>query len=116
VNGVPIEQVKEFKYLGRIIRQDDNDLSAVEWNLKQARQEWGSIRRLLLKKSASPKTMAKFYKAIVQSVLLYGSESWVLSVHSKRKLESFHRRCARCITGRHIHPNEEGILDISKQC
>jgi hypothetical protein len=65
--------------------------------------------RLLLKKSASPKTMAKFYKAIVQSVLLYGSESWVLSAHSIRKLESFHRRCPRCITGRHIHPNEEGI-------
>jgi hypothetical protein len=36
VIGVSIEQVKEFKYLGCIIKQDDNDLSAVEWNSKRA--------------------------------------------------------------------------------
>ena len=48
--------------------------------------------------------MSIFYKVpvIVLKVLLYGSESWVLTDHIKRKLNSFHNRCARFITGRHI--------------
>jgi hypothetical protein len=37
VNGVPIEQVKQVKYLGRIIRQDDNDLSEVKKALSSMR-------------------------------------------------------------------------------
>ena len=48
--------------------------------------------------------MSIFYKVpvIVLKVLLYGSESWVLTDHIKRKLNSFHNICARFITGRHI--------------
>jgi len=108
VNGVPIKTVREFKYLGRMLEDNDDDLPAVERNLKRARQKWGRISRILSKKSARPKAMATFYKAIVQSVLLYGSESWVLSKCMWRKLRSFHRRCARYITGRHIRENADG--------
>jgi hypothetical protein len=36
VNGLLVEQAKEFKYLRRMIKQDDNNLSAVEWNLERA--------------------------------------------------------------------------------
>ena len=52
--------------------------------------------------------MASFYKAIVQSVLLYGAESWVISERTLLKLRSFHRRCARYITGQHIRENDDG--------
>jgi hypothetical protein len=69
---------------------ESNNVSAMGWNLKRARQKWGSIRRLLLKMSASPTTMARFYKALFSqcfySVRILG--------FAKRKLESFHRRCA----------------------
>jgi hypothetical protein len=46
--------------------------------------------------------MSTFYKAIIQSILLYGSESWVLSKYMLQKLNTFHNMCARYITGRHI--------------
>jgi hypothetical protein len=51
--------------------------------------------------------MATFYKLIVQSVLLYGSESWVLKKYMVGKLNSFHHMCARFITGRHIQQIDE---------
>ena len=52
--------------------------------------------------------MAYFYKAIVQSILLYGAETWVISEPKMRKLRTFHRSCARFITNRFIRPAEDG--------
>jgi len=108
VQGVPIENVSEFKYLGRVVNNKDDDRPAVRMNLKKARAKWGRISRILSKEGANPKAMASFYKAIVQSVLLYGSESWVLTLSMENELQSFHRRCARYITGQHIRQNADG--------
>ncbi len=52
--------------------------------------------------------MGYFYKAIVQAVLLYGSESWVLTKSNMRQLRSFHSRVARFLTGRHIRQDRNG--------
>ena len=103
INGEEIKKVKQFKYLGRIITDDDNDLMAVEQQLTKARRTWGMIGKVIKKKSKSnPRIMSIFYKVIVQTILLYGSESWVLNQGLKDKLNSFHNRCARYITGDHI--------------
>jgi hypothetical protein len=40
--------------------------------------------------NASPKDMARFYMAVVQAILLSGSESWVISKGTLRRLETFH--------------------------
>jgi hypothetical protein len=41
-----------------------------------------------------------FYKAVVQSVLLYGCETWVITSNMLSVLESFHHRVARRLTRR----------------
>jgi hypothetical protein len=41
-----------------------------------------------------------FYNAVIQSVLLYGSKTWVLSPKMLSKLEGFHKMIARQLTGR----------------
>jgi hypothetical protein len=56
--------------------------------------------------------MSIFYKVIVQTVLLYGSESWVLGTQIRRKLNSFHNRCSRFITGKHISYKKEADVWI----
>ena len=108
VQGVPIENVKEFKYLGRVVNNKDDDRPTVMENLRKARMKWGRISRILSTDGANPRAMASFYKAIVQSVLLYGSESWVITLSMEKQLQSFHRRCARYITGQHIRQNDDG--------
>jgi hypothetical protein len=40
-----------------------------------------------------------FYKAVVQSVLLYGSETWVVTPAILQVLQGFHHWIARQITG-----------------
>ena len=39
------------------------------------------------------------YKAVFQSVILYGSEIWVVTGAMLKFLEGFHHRSSRCITG-----------------
>ena len=46
--------------------------------------------------------MAKFYMVIVQSVLLYGADSWVITKKHWRMLWSFHNRAARHMMNMHI--------------
>jgi hypothetical protein len=108
VNGKPIEMVEEFEYLGRLVTKDDKDGPAVMRNLKRARAKWASMRRFLVRDAADPKTMATFYRTVVLYVLLYGSESWVLTGDLMRQLRSFHRRCCRGLTGEFIRQDEEG--------
>jgi hypothetical protein len=66
---------------------------------------WGRLQRLLTKDCADTKSMSSIYKAAVQAVLLYGSETWVLTGAMEKTLQSFHRKCARYITGKHIRPD-----------
>ena len=47
-----------------------------------------------------------FYQAVVAAVLLYGSESWVVSPYNLRALEGFHVEAARRLTG--IRPKKRG--------
>ena len=104
IHGKEINTVQSFKYLGRIISNKDNDLEALENQLKKARMTWGRIGKVIKKKTnGNPKIMSIVYKVVIQSVLLYGSESWVLDTQAMVKFRSFHRRCARYITGRHIN-------------
>ena len=78
-------------------------MTAIESQLIKARGVWGRIGKVIKKKSFSnPRVMSIFYKVIVQTVLLYGAETWVLSTHAKNKINSFHHRCLRYITGKHI--------------
>ncbi len=74
VHGNMLERVEVFRYLGRLLSQDDDDIQAVRSQLRKVRGTWARIGQVLRKENASPRVSAKFYKAIVQSVLLYGSE------------------------------------------
>ena len=57
------------------------------------------VKTILLCGKFSGKVMANFYKVIVMSVLLYGSETWVLNGTMRNKLKTFHHRIIRSISG-----------------
>ena len=41
-----------------------------------------------------------FYRAVVQAILLYGSETWVLSESMENRVEETHTDLLRLITGK----------------
>ena len=72
----------------------DTDAQAVRANLKKARRVWARLSRVLRRENASPRTSGRFFQAVVQSVLLYGSESWDMRGALLKQLRGFQIRAA----------------------
>lgn len=102
-----IKTVQNFRYLGRIITSNDNDWIAAHSNLRKARQWWAEISRVLTRESTNPRISAFFYKATVQAILLYGSETWVITDKILQLLTSFHHGIARRLTGHFPRPSQD---------
>ncbi len=89
-----MERVGEIEYLGRQLTMMNDDAPAVQAQMSKARGVWARVSAVLKGKNAPPKVRGMFYLAVVQSVLLYGSKSWVLSPALLTQLEGFHIRTA----------------------
>ncbi len=90
MHGEALKKVEVFKYLGRMMAQDDNNIQAMQHQLRKARGTWACIGQVLRSENATPWVAAKFYKAVVQAVLFYGSETWNLTKAVLARLEGFH--------------------------
>ena len=108
VSGQPIKRVSRFRYLGRILSDDDDDNHAALRQLNRAKEKWAQFNAILRSQGASPCVRGYFYKAVVQAVLLYGSESWTLTESTLCLFRSFHSRVARHLTSRNIRCLEDG--------
>ena len=101
VKGDVLEKVDSFCYLGRILAQDDEDVRAVRSQIWKACATWARVGQVLQADNTPPKVSAKFYKAVVQSALLYGSETWNLTKTAMARLEGFYTRVAYCMPKKH---------------
>ena len=98
--GRKINQVQEFRYLGRVLTATDDDWPEVARNLYRSRATWGRMARILGREGADPKVSRMFYIAVTQQVLLFGADSWVLTGKMEAALDTFQGRVARRLTGR----------------
>ena len=86
----------------------DDDWLAVVGSLGKARRSWGWFSRVLGREGADPKLSTTFYTAVVQAVLLFGAETWVLTPRMEKALDSFQSRVARRTTGRQPQQKKGG--------
>ena len=95
------EGVDAFNYLGQLIHQTDYEWSVVLCNIRRSRQVWGWLGKLLRRESAGadPITSETFYWAVVQLVLLFGAETWVLSASMLNNLKGVHVGFLQQVTG-----------------
>jgi hypothetical protein len=107
IAGEEMEKVTQFRYLGKPVLQNDSDNRAIRYNIAKAQGKWRMFSRILAREGAKPKVMGMFYKAVVQSVLLYGCETWCLTLAQYNTLNSFHVTAARRISGLHFEFNSE---------
>ncbi len=120
IHGNVLERVEVYKYLGRMMAQDNNDAQAIRAQLRKAHATWARIGKVPRRENTPPTVAAKFYLAVVQAVLLYGSKTWVISPQAMVRLEGFHIRAAWRMAWRHkprrgpwkewVHPKSEDVL------
>ena len=71
--ATPLMAVSLFRYLGRTLSSTNDDWPEVEHNLQRA---WGKLERMakiLGREGADKRTAGRFYVAVAQAVLLFGS-------------------------------------------
>jgi hypothetical protein len=89
VHGDVLEPVEVIKYLGCLLPQDDDDAQAIRQQLRKARGVWARRGQVLRGENTATRIAAKFYKAVVQAILLYGSETWNLTNLALARLKGF---------------------------
>jgi hypothetical protein len=70
VHGDVLECVEVFEYLGHLLAQDDDDAQAIQQQLQKARGVWARVGQVLCGENTASRIAAKFYKAVVQAILL----------------------------------------------
>ena len=98
--GEPLETVTSFKYLGRVLTAGDDNWTEVAVNLRKLRKSWVQMTRILSQEGADLKVSGNFFKVVVQVVLIFVAETWVLTPRMERALSSFQHRVARRLTRR----------------
>ena len=69
--GTKMRALTEFKYLGRVLTNTDDDWPAMAGNISKAQASWGRLARILRREGADLKVTHRFYTAVTQQVLLF---------------------------------------------
>ena len=96
-----------FRYMGQVMTARDDDWPTVVGNPQRDRNSWGRLSRILIREGADPKVSVHFFKAVTQAVLLFSSDTWVVTPRMERGLSSFQHRVAQRLTGR--QPRRQGV-------
>ena len=94
----PSENVTLFTYLGRVMTVGDEYWPAVARNLRKARKIWVRMTRIMIREGTYPKVSGLFFNAVVQAVLIFGAELWVLTPRMEWELIIFQHRVALRLT------------------
>ena len=65
------------------------------------RKFWSRMSHILIREGAAPRVYYFFFKTVVQTVLFFGAENWVVTPCIGKALWGFQTQVARRLTGRH---------------
>ncbi|KAI8513394.1 hypothetical protein Bbelb_100330 [Branchiostoma belcheri] len=93
--GVQLEQVSTFKYLGAIIDETAGSSREVSARLGAARTALSSLDVIWKERVLKMSTKMRMLRALVWPVVTYGCEAWTLHAKDTQKTEAFEMKCYR---------------------
>src|SRR5215469_9292271 len=75
-----IERVKEFKYLGTTLTNQNSVQEEIKSRLTLGNACYYSVQNLLSSRLLSKNLKIKIYRTIILPVILYGCETWSLTL------------------------------------
>jgi hypothetical protein len=99
IDSSSIERVEEFKYLGTMLTDQNSIQEEIKSRLKLGNTCYHSVQNLLSSRLLSKKLKVKIYRTIFFPVVLYGCETWSLTLREERRLWVFENRVLRRVFG-----------------
>ena len=93
IDGEVLKNVDNFIYLGSEIESTDKEIKI------RIAKSWAVLDKLssIWKSPLSTTLNRNFFRAVVESILLYGSEAWTLTKQHEKKLDGTYTRMLRAI-------------------
>ena len=87
------QMLEEFKYLGTTLTNQNSIQEEIKTSLKSGNACYHSVQNLLSSSMLSNNKKIKMYRTINLPVVLYGCETWSLTLREERRLRMFVNRC-----------------------
>jgi hypothetical protein len=91
------ETVKQFKYLGTTINIPNSIHEEIKSRLKSGNACYHPVQNILSFSLLSKNVKIKIYRTIILPVVLYGCESWSLTLREECRLRVFENKVLRRI-------------------
>jgi hypothetical protein len=91
--------VQQIKYLGTTVTNRNSIQDEIKSRLKSGNAFYHSVQDLLSSSLPSKNTKIKIYRIIILPVVLYGRETWSITLRKKHRPRVFENRVQRRIFG-----------------
>jgi len=99
IDNSAIERVEDFKYLGTTLTNHNSIQEEIKSRMKSGNACYHSVQNLLFSSALSKNLKIKIYRIIILPVVLYGCETWSLTLKEEHRLRVFENRVLRRIFG-----------------
>ena len=83
IKDYKFERVENFKYLGVILNEDNNNQIDMQERIKNASKTYFMLQKCFKNKNISKKLKLRLKNTTIDKVLTYASETWTLTKRDK---------------------------------
>ena len=96
-DSVSFESVGDFRYLGTTLTNQNSIQEEITSRLKSGNVYYHSVQNLFSSSLLTKNLKIKIYRTIILPVVVYGCETWSLTLKEERRLRVFENRVLRRI-------------------
>ncbi|KAJ4428113.1 hypothetical protein ANN_24127 [Periplaneta americana] len=99
IGDLSFEEVEKFKYLGATVTNINGTREEIKHTINMGNACYYSVEKLLSSSLLSKNLKVRIYKTVILPVVLYGCETWTLSLREEQRLRVFENKVLRKIFG-----------------
>ncbi|KAJ4429104.1 hypothetical protein ANN_26105 [Periplaneta americana] len=99
IRYLSFEEVEKFKYLGATVTNINDTREEIKLRINMGNACYYSVEKLLSSSLLSKNLKVRIYKTVILPVVLYGCETWTLTLREEHRLRVFENKVLRKIFG-----------------
>ncbi|KAJ4439081.1 hypothetical protein ANN_15038 [Periplaneta americana] len=99
IGDLSFEEVEKFKYLGATVTNINDTREEIKRRINMGNACYYSVEKLLSSSQLSKNLKVRIYKTVILPVVLYGCETWTLTLREEHRFRVFENKVLRKIFG-----------------